>query len=156
MAPLEPKPPDPCPLCPPFFPCSHGQIPHFLKVTDTGLVLVQALILGSVPENVCFHGALGVQMLKYGNFKPLRVRYSWFWSIMHQSRSVIFNIDFELGASSASIVARPNHLQHTTTTLHRCEGYMYDFLPSSTLQPLDLGEYGKSFLDFLMAQPPKA
>jgi len=131
MAPLEPKPPDPRPLAPPFFPCSHGQIPHYLKVICTRLGFVQSSKLDSVPETVHRHRALGIEMLEYGNSKPLRVRYACFWSILLQSRSEIFNNEFELGASYASIVIVPKHLQQTTTKLNRCTGYMYDFFPQS-------------------------
>jgi len=82
MAPLGSKRPDPRPLGRPFFPCPHGRIPHLLKVIDTGLAFVQASKLGLVPETVRFHGAFAMEMLVY-----------------------------ELGASFASIVSTPNHLQ---------------------------------------------
>ncbi|KAJ8427090.1 hypothetical protein Cgig2_011290 [Carnegiea gigantea] len=134
MASLEAKPLDPRPLNPPFFPCPHGQIPHLLKVIDTGLAFVQVSKLGLVPETTRFHGALAMEMLVYGNFKPLHVRYSCFWLIMLQSSSEIFNNKLELGASVASIVTTPNHLQQLTTTLNHCEAYVYDFFPSITLQ----------------------
>ncbi|KAJ8436254.1 hypothetical protein Cgig2_023429 [Carnegiea gigantea] len=139
MASLELKPPDPRHLGPPVILYFHGQIPHLLKVIDTRLLFFQSSKLGSVLETMRFHRALGMEILEYDNYKPLCMRHSCCWSTLLQLRSEIANSESEIGASCASIVTVPNHLQQITTKLNRCEGYMYVVFPSITLQmPTDL------------------
>ncbi|KAJ8447871.1 hypothetical protein Cgig2_012006 [Carnegiea gigantea] len=160
MAPLEPKPPDPRPLYPPFFLCSHGQILHFLKVTDTGLAFVQALILGSVPENVCFHGALGAQMLEYDThgFGRLCANHDL------QSSTSTSNSRLPLPPLSVGLTIYNRPPRRFTDVRVICtiffpqahSSIVFNKATNKSGHPLDLGECGKSFLDFLAAQPPKA